>query len=99
MHISLEGIAKTLRAAREQKGLTQRDLAQRTGLPQSHVSKIENATVDLQTSSLMELARVLDLELTLIPRSLIPAVQALQRESHSRVAPAYRLDDDGEDGA
>ena len=104
MPINADGIAtlaKALRSAREQKGLTQRSLAERTGLPQSHVSKIESASVDLQTSSLIELARALDLELVLVPRSLIPAIQALQRHStqHSEravaeVVPAYRLDDD-----
>ena len=102
MPINFEGIAnlaKTLRLAREKKGLTQRSLAERTGLPQSHVSKIENAAVDLQTSSLIELARALDLEVVLIPRSLIPAIRALQRESTTRAVPAYRLDDDGDENA
>ena len=96
---SIANLAKTLRLAREKKGLTQRSLAERTGLPQSHVSKIENAAVDLQTSSLIELARALDLEVVLIPRSLIPAIRALQREPTTRAVPAYRLDDDGDENA
>ncbi|HEY6926499.1 MAG TPA: helix-turn-helix transcriptional regulator [Steroidobacteraceae bacterium] len=67
-----------LKSARERKGLSQRALGDRVGLPQSHISKIENGTVDLQTSSLIEIARALDLELALIPRSALPAVLALQ---------------------
>ena len=80
----LEPIAAALKAAREKKGLTQRALGKRVGLPQSHISKIENAAVDLQTTSLIEIARALDLELTLLPRSVLATVQALTR----RAAPA-----------
>ncbi len=58
----------TLRAARERKGLSQRELSQKVGLPQSHISKIENGTIDLRLSSLVALAHVLDLEPTLVPR-------------------------------
>jgi len=76
---SLLSIAHSLKSARENKGLTQTALGAKVGMPQSHVSKIEGGTVDLQTSNLLEMARALDLELTLIPRSLLPAIQALQR--------------------
>jgi transcriptional regulator with XRE-family HTH domain len=81
MPASLEPITAILRAARERVGLTQRELGHRVGLPQSHVSKIESSAVDLQLSSLIEIARALDLELTLIPRTLLPAVRTLQRTS------------------
>jgi transcriptional regulator with XRE-family HTH domain len=76
---TLEAIANALKRARINKGLTQRALSTKIGLPQSHISKIENGTVDLQTSNLLELARALDLEIALVPRSLLPALQALER--------------------
>lgn len=76
---ALQAFAQTIKAAREKKGLSQRALAAKTGVAQSHISKIEAGAVDLQTSSLMEIARALDLELMLIPRALLPAAQALQR--------------------
>jgi transcriptional regulator with XRE-family HTH domain len=95
MPAGLDSIAATLRRARERKGWSQRKLGQRVGLPQSHISKIESSAVDLQTSSLIELARALDLELTLVSRTLIPAVQALQRTSTtSAPVPAYQLADE-----
>lgn len=113
MSDAIQPIAELLRAARQQKGLSQRELGRRVGLPQSHISKIESAAVDLQTSSLIELARALELELTLVPRTLLPAVQALQRTSgfapqssaqRSRATdlastnvPAYELDAEGGD--
>ena len=80
----VENIAQELKAARNKKGLSQRELGAKVGVPQSHISKIENGAVDLKTSSLIELARALDLELMLVPRALIPAVQGLQRGLTSR---------------
>ncbi len=72
-----EHIARTLRHAREARGLSQRALSARAGMPQSHISKIENGAVDLRVSSLVELARVLDLELELVPRKAVSAVHAI----------------------
>lgn len=80
----VENVAQELKAARNKKGLSQRELGAKVGIPQSHISKIENGAVDLKTSSLIELARALDLELMLVPRALTPAVQGLQRGLTSR---------------
>ena len=79
MSYAIEYIAGSLKAARERKGLSQRTLSAKAGVPQSHLSKIENGAVDLRLSSLVELARVLDLELTLVQRKKLPAVRAIIR--------------------
>jgi len=84
MLISTQFIATAIKAARKQKGLSQRELSQRTKIPQSHLSKIENGTVDLQLSSLLEIVRSLDLELLLEPRPLVMIVQAMQRSDCQR---------------
>ena len=96
-------ILKSLSAARRDKGFSQRELSARSGVPQGHISKIENGDVDLRVSSLIALARALDLELELVPRKAIPAVKAIIRSqsaghtAESRPRPAYSLDDvDGE---
>ena len=97
--------AEALKAARLAKGLSQRQLSVRTGLTQAHISRIENASVDVRLPNLIELARVLDLEMMLVPRPLAPAVRDIIRSHRSvderpaaRPRPAYRLDDD-EDAA
>ncbi|XOV81746.1 MAG: helix-turn-helix domain-containing protein [bacterium] len=72
-------IVYTLKAAREAKGFSQRELAALADIPQSHISKIEKGSVDLRVSSLVELARALDLELALIPRKSMPAVKSIVR--------------------
>jgi len=76
-------IARTLRAAREAKGLSQRELSQRAGVPQPHISKIENDAVDLRLSSLAAIANALDLELALIPRKAVAAVQSITRGANA----------------
>ncbi len=79
MSAGIEEIAAAVREARIAKALTQKELGQRVGLPQSHISKIEKGTVDLKLSSLVEIARALDLELTLVPRKALPAVEGAVR--------------------
>ncbi len=102
-----EYIASTLKAARETKGFSQRELGKSAGVPQSHISKIENGAVDLRLSSLIGLARVLDLELMLVPRKAVPAVRSIIRQGAQNalahgvsniepdpIRPAYSLDED-----
>lgn len=98
---AIEHIAAALKAAREAKGLTQRALSDLAGVPQSHISKIEKGAVDLRVSSLIELARVLDLELVLVPRRSVSAMSAIARSmtgAVDEVRPAYTLDDEDEHG-
>jgi len=76
-------ILESLREARQRKGFSQRELSAKSGVPQSHISKIESGAVDLRVSSLVALARVLDLELELIPKKTVPAVKSIVRSSTS----------------
>jgi transcriptional regulator with XRE-family HTH domain len=94
MMYSIQGIAKSIKVARNKKGLSQRALSAKTGVPQSHISKIENGMVDLQISSLIEISRALDLELVLVSTTLLPAVEALHSSMNSGQVPAYRLTDE-----
>jgi transcriptional regulator with XRE-family HTH domain len=57
MGYATEDVIAALRTAREAKGLSQRALSARTGVPQSHISKIETGGTDIRLSSLVELAR------------------------------------------
>jgi transcriptional regulator with XRE-family HTH domain len=77
MKDSIQELAHTLKAARDNKGLSQRALGKLAGVPQGHISKIEAGEVDLRVSSLIELARALDLEVTLVPRRTLPAIESV----------------------
>ena len=84
MSTAIEDIAASIKAARIAKGFTQKQLGERVGLPQSHISKIEGGNVDLQISSLVEIARALDLELKLVPRRTVPAIEGVVRSQRER---------------
>ena len=96
-------ILENLREARARMGLSQRELSARSGVPQSHISKIEAGDVDLRMSSLIALARVLGLELFLAPKKSLPAIQSIIRSHQSKdddieqVPPAYSLDEDNDE--
>lgn len=79
MSYTNESIIAALKAARASGGLSQRDLSAKAGVPQSHISKIEGGGADIRLSSLIELARALELELVLVPRHLVPAVEGVLR--------------------
>ena len=85
MNYAGEHVIAALKAARIEKGLSQRALSQQAGVPQSHISKIEQGAVDIQLSSLIALARVLDLEVMPVPRKLVPAVQTVVRSGASEL--------------
>ena len=75
------------------QGLSQRALAQRSGLTQGHISQIENRATEPGLSSLIDLARALDLEVMLIPRKRVPAVSSLiesQGSPQADVSPLQR---------
>lgn len=86
MPYETEEIVARLKEARELKELSQRDLSALAGVPQAHISKIENGAVDTRLSSLVELARALDLEVMLVPRKLVPAVEAIVRSASAQAA-------------
>jgi transcriptional regulator with XRE-family HTH domain len=91
MSVTVE-ISYSLRRAREAKGLSQRALAGLSGVPQSHISTIESGGVDLRLSSLVEIARALDLELALVPRKGLSAVSSIIRSTQPRARSASRQD-------
>lgn len=56
------------RDARVAKGLTQRDLARRSGVPQADISRIESGAGNPTESTLQRLAGALDAQLALVVR-------------------------------
>ena len=86
MSAQVEQIVRSLRDARQAKGLSQRELSVSAVVPQGHISKIENAAVDLRVSSLVALARALDLELMLVPRGAVAAVRSISAGAETAAA-------------
>ena len=97
MKYEIERTIQTLKATRKSSGMSQRELSERSGVPQSQISRIESMDVNLTVASLSSLANALGLELALVPRKIIPTLRALTRSADRDHAesprPAYRLDD------
>jgi HTH-type transcriptional regulator/antitoxin HipB len=81
-----EDLRRELIEARREHGWTQAELGRRLGLPQMHISGIETGKVVPRYDTLLEIVRVLDRDLLIVPRSLVPAIQALIRDH--RTGPA-----------
>jgi HTH-type transcriptional regulator/antitoxin HipB len=99
--LRLKGLPADLRLqikeARLKRGWGQRELGAEVGLPQPHISVIESGEIVPRFDTLLDIVRVLDLDLLLAPRSLVPAVQSLirsQKEPESVEKPLYAADDE-----
>lgn len=103
--LRLEGLPEDLRRelkdARVSRGWSQRELGSRLGLPQMHISGIESGKIVPRYDTLLELVRILDRDLLMVPRALVPAVQSLIRDhlrhdhqSESEERPLYGDADD-----
>jgi predicted transcriptional regulator len=73
----MSDIIKQLKTTRQQQGMKQAELGNKLGLPQSHISKIEQGANDPRLSTVSDMARVLDQELVLIPRQMVSVIRAL----------------------
>lgn len=81
-------IIRQLVDARKRQGISQAELGKKMGLPQSHLSKIESGETDPRMSSLIEIARLLGFELVLIPKQLVPAIQAVVKGEALDIQPS-----------
>ena len=84
-----------LKGIRKQKHLSQIRVSELIRMPQGHLSNIENGKVDPKLSSVMEIARVLDHELILVPRSSLALVNSVLKGSQDdATTPAWLPDDE-----
>ncbi len=79
-----EVIRRELKEARLKRGWSQSELGRRASLPQMHISGIESGKIVPRFDTLLDLVRVLDFDLLMVPRALVPAVQALVRDQRNQ---------------
>ena len=99
--LRLKGLPADLRdyikEARVKRGWSQRKLGTEVRLPQPHISAIESGETVPRFNTLLDIVRILDLDLVLVPRALVPAIQSLvraQKQPESVEKPLYATDDD-----
>jgi transcriptional regulator with XRE-family HTH domain len=89
----MKGLYETLHKSRLEKGLRQSEVAELLQLGQSYLSQVERGKHDIKTTTLTEWARVLDLEVMLIPKKHVPAVSFFVRSGGEiptdELPPAY----------
>ena len=81
-----------LREARRRAGLTQRDLAERAGLPQSTIGRIEAGSIDPRASTLRRLLRACGSDLETAPR-LGEGIDRSQIRGRLGRSPSQRIED------
>ena len=96
MNYATEDLVRALKKARLKRKMSQRELSQRTGIPQGQISNIENNTVDLRVSTLMAMVFALDFDLALIPRAMKPVIKSILNPPDPNMPrkPLYSLDDE-----
>jgi len=75
-----EELRRSLKEARAKRRWSQRALASRIGLTQRHISGIESGKIVPRYDTLLELVRILNHDLLMVPRALVPVVQSLIRD-------------------
>lgn len=88
----MKSISEQLKIARKDKKWSQAKLAQYVGSIQAHISKIEKGDVDLRLSSLQEIARILGLEVMLVPAPLQAHLQSIINGEEPSQKPRFAID-------
>jgi transcriptional regulator with XRE-family HTH domain len=76
MIVGFRCIAEALRRARRERWLSQRELGRQLGMTQGTLSRAESGG-DVCVGTLLELSLALDLEVVLVPRRLVPTIEAI----------------------
>lgn len=78
-----KSLIEALRHLRDERGVSQANLAKRLGVAPSHISRIEHGA-DPRLSTFVEMARALQAEPMLVPREHLSAVRALLEDLKGR---------------
>lgn len=75
----MNNMLRELEMARKHAALTQEELAARAGLSRMTIQRLESGKLDPRFSTLQEIARVLGLEIMLVPASLRKELEGFVR--------------------
>ena len=89
-------IGRLLKTKRKNLGLTQEQVAGMAGISRPRYREIETGSAAARTTTLINIARALGLEIMLIPQAMVPAVDALLRPNDDDDLPAFMSRPDGD---
>lgn len=91
-------IRSAIRKARKAKGLSQAALGHQIGMMQRHVSEIENGKVIPRLDTLLEILNMLNMDLVLVPKNILPLVRALiHGRGNPKETSLYAVNEEEED--
>ncbi len=82
-------IGRLLRTTRIAAAMTQEQVADMAGISRPRYRDIETGSAAARTTTLINIARALGLEMMLIPKVMVPAVEALMRPYDDDDLPAF----------
>lgn len=85
----LAEIGLALRSARLASDMTQEQVADLAGISRPRYRDIERGAAAARTTTLVNIARALGMEVMLIPQAIVPAVEALLRPNDDDDLPAF----------
>lgn len=95
---ALQDIGEQIARARRSSGQTQEQVANLAGITRPRFRDIEKGVAAARTSTLLNIARAVGLEVMLVPQQLMPAVRALLQQGDDDDQPAFvTAPDDGPD--
>ncbi|KQW34900.1 MULTISPECIES: helix-turn-helix transcriptional regulator [unclassified Ensifer] len=89
-------IGRLLKTKRKGSRLTQEQVAGMAGISRPRYREIETGSAAARTTTLINIARALGLEIMLIPQAMVPAVDALLRPNDDDDLPAFMSRPDGD---
>lgn len=90
-------IGEIIQAQRKKVGLTQVQVSDRAGVHRTQVLQLEAGSRDARLSTLLNVGRAIGLEMMMIPRELVPAIEAMLRPATESDRPAFVPDEPEED--
>lgn len=72
-------ILKSLKIARKEFGITQEELSQKTGIPRTTIAKIEAGFRNTTVSTMLDLAKAVNLDLKLVKQEIIKKAKSFER--------------------
>lgn len=96
-------ICQSIRQRRKEKNWSQEDLAKKLGMMQRHISEIERGKVMPRLDTVLNILRILNVDLVLVPQKLVRLVQVIvddnthPHKKSPKDRPFYAAEEDDEE--
>lgn len=96
---TLRLVGDHFRRARLSMGMTQGQVADLASISRPRYRDIETGAAAARTTTLINIARALGLEMMLVPQVMVPAIEALLRPESEDDQPAFSPQPESDDGS